>query len=134
MKMNGKTFAEVMERFRFISVQESFDCVVAIANGGIIPAAIINQRLGLPLYLLTINWRDDNKKPRYDSPRLMMPIDFDYKNKKILLVDDRVKSGSTILFAKEKLAGALMIKTFAVNGHADYALYDENCFRFPWLI
>ena len=123
-----------MERFRSIPVQESFDCVVAIAHGGIIPAAILNQRLGLPLHLLYINWRDDNKKPRYDSPRLMAPIDFDCTNKKILLVDDRVKSGSTILFAKEKLEGASMIKTFAVNGHADYALYDVDCFRFPWLI
>ncbi|NCB27269.1 MAG: phosphoribosyltransferase, partial [Bacteroidia bacterium] len=30
--------------------------------------------------------------------------------------------------------GAKQIKTFAVNGKADYSLYDETCFKFPWII
>lgn len=43
--MNSKSFAEVLERFRTIEFKESFDLIVAIANGGIIPAALLNQRL-----------------------------------------------------------------------------------------
>jgi len=27
-----------------------------------------------------------------------------------------------------------VVKTFAVNGKADYALYDEACFKFPWIV
>ena len=129
-----KTWEEVLEKFQTIDIPREFDLIVAIANGGIIPAAILNQRLGKELRLLHIHLRDNEQRPQYDSPRLMRPIDFDPTDKKILLVDDRVKTGSTIIFARELLKQANIIKTFAVNGNADYALYDEACFRFPWLL
>lgn len=130
----AKTFDEVMERFRSITFQEEFDLIVAIANGGIVPAAIINQRLQTEIQLLKINLRDEYQHPKYDEPKLLAPIDFDFKNKRILLVDDRIKTGSTIKLAKELMKEAKVIKTFAVNGNADYALFDESCFKFPWII
>lgn len=130
----AKTFDEVMERFRTITFQDEFDMIVAIANGGIVPAAIINQRLQKEIHMLKINLRDENQHPKYDVPQLIAPIDFDFKGKRILLVDDRIKTGSTIKLACELMKEAELIKTFAVNGNADYALYDESCFRFPWII
>lgn len=130
----AKTFDEVMERFRSITFQEEFDLIVAIANGGIVPAAIINQRLQTEIQLLKINLRDEYQHPKYDEPKLLAPIDFDFKNKRILLVDDRIKTGSTIKLAKELMKEAKIIKTFAINGNADYALFDESCFKFPWII
>ncbi|MFZ4583459.1 MAG: phosphoribosyltransferase, partial [Paludibacter sp.] len=45
-----------------------------------------------------------------------------------------IKSGSTIVVAKEILREAKVVKTFAVNGNADYALFNESCFRFPWMV
>ncbi len=125
---------EVLERFRTIQFQEDFDLIVAIANGGIVPAGIINQRLEKEIRLLRINLRDEYQHPKYDSPRLLTPIDFDCKGKRILLVDDRIKTGATVLFAKELLKDAGLLKTFAVNGNADYALFDETCFKFPWIL
>ena len=56
------------------------------------------------------------------------------KIKSILLVDDRIKTGSTIRLACELLKEARLVKTFAVNGTADYALFDEMCFKFPWIL
>jgi xanthine phosphoribosyltransferase len=132
--MQGKTFEEVMERFRSITFNESFDLIVAIANGGIIPAAILNQRLNVEIQLLKINLRDSSQKPLYDSPKLLSPIDFEYKDKTILLVEDRVKTGASLNMAYNLLHGAKLIKTFAVNGKADYSLYDENCFMVPWIV
>lgn len=129
-----KTYAEVLERFRNIQFSESFDTIVAIANGGIIPAAILNQRLDIGIQLLKINLRDPDQKPKYDSPQLIAPIDFEYKNKTILLVEDRVKTGASLAFACKLLNGAKLLKTFAVNGKADYSLYDEDCFKFPWIL
>jgi xanthine phosphoribosyltransferase len=129
-----KSFEEIMQRFREIEFRETFDMVVAIANGGIIPAAILNQRLQTDMQLLKINLRDPSQQPKYDTPQLLLPIDFDYKNKTILLVEDRVKTGASLQFAVQLLQGAKEIKTFAVNGKADYSLYDEACFRFPWLV
>ena len=84
--------------------------------------------------LLKINLRDPHQIPKYDSPKLVSPIDFDFKDKTILLVEDRIKTGATVNYALELLNEAKQIKTFAVNGKADYSLYDEECFRFPWII
>lgn len=129
-----KSFEEVLLKFKQIEFEENFDMIVAIANGGVIPAAIINQRLNIELNLLKINLRDPNQKPKFDAPKLLEPISFDFKNKTILLVEDRVKTGATVKLALSLLQDAATVKTFAVNGEADYSLYDESCFRFPWII
>lgn len=132
--MSQKTFEEVLFRFQSIVFAEEFDMIVAIANGGIIPAAILNQRLNIEFQLLKINLRDNNQKPKYEAPKLVSPIDFDFKGKRILLVEDRVKTGASLKLACQLLQDAASIKTFAVNGNADYALYNEDCFKFPWII
>ncbi|MDD3967883.1 MAG: phosphoribosyltransferase [Proteiniphilum sp.] len=129
-----KSFDDVMQRFREVTFHEKFDLIVAIANGGIIPAAILNQRLNLRVELLRINLRDPAQKPRFERPQLVSPIDFDIRDKSILLVEDRIKTGATIRFALDLLQDALLVKTFAVNGKADYSLYDEECFKFPWIL
>lgn len=133
--MSAKSMEEVMERFRSLDFEETFDTLVAIANGGIVPAAILNQRLDIGVQLLRINLRDPLQKPRHEAPVLLEPIQFDVKGKRILVVEDRVKTGATLNYAVNLLtqAGASMVKTFAVNGKADYALYDEACFKFPWI-
>ncbi len=129
-----RTAEEVMKRFAEIEFSEEFDILVAIANGGIVPAGILAQRLERPVYLLRINLRDKYQQPKFDTPQLLTPIDFEYKEKRILLIEDRVKTGASLRMAKDLLQGASMIKTFAVNGEADYALFNETCFRFPWII
>jgi hypoxanthine phosphoribosyltransferase len=129
-----KSFEEVIERIRAIEIPETFDMVVAIANGGIIPAAMINQRLGCEYHLLKLNLRDAMQNKLYDKPKLLAEIDFEFKGKRVLLIDDRVKTGTTLQFAKELLSEAKEVKTLAVNGIADYCLYNEPCFRFPWIV
>ena len=138
--MAGHSFEEVLERFRTIEIPEEFDMIVAIANGGIAPAGILAQRLGqgreggIEVRLLRINLRDECQKPRFDAPKLLDPIDFEFAGRRILLVDDRIKSGSTVRLARELLSDAAVVRTFAVNGDADYALYNEECFKFPWIL
>ena len=130
----ARSFDEILERIRTIEIPESFDMVVAIANGGIIPAAMINQRLGSEFQLLKLNLRDAMQQKLYEKPKLLESIGFDFKGKRILLVDDRVKTGTTLQFAKELLSEAAVVKVLAVNGNADYMLFNEACFRFPWLL
>lgn len=89
--MNVKTFEEVRQRFLEITFEERFDLIVAVANGGIIPAAMLNQRLNLDMQLLKLHLRDADQKQLYDRPRLLEEIRFEVKGKKILLVEDRVK-------------------------------------------
>jgi len=59
----AKTMEEVLERFRTIEFHDDFDMIVAIANGGIVPAGIINQRLQKEVHLLRINLRDEYQHP-----------------------------------------------------------------------
>ncbi|MGZ3925159.1 MAG: phosphoribosyltransferase [Flavisolibacter sp.] len=131
---DAKSWEDIQTRMKTIVFDEPFDMIVAIANGGIVPAAMLNQRLQLPVELLKINYRDATQKPQYPAPRLLTDISFDVKDKKVLLVEDRVKTGATVNYAKELLKDAALVKTFAVNGNADYALYNEACFSFPWII
>lgn len=132
----SKTFEEVRSGFETIQFVEKFDLIVAVANGGIIPAAMLNQRLNLEIQLLKLHLRDASQKQLYDKPQLLEDIRFEVKGKTILLVEDRVKTGNTLNFAKQLLldAGAKTVRTFAVNGKADYCIYDEMCFMFPWII
>lgn len=129
-----KSWDEIKTQLNTIVFNESFDMIVAIASGGIIPAAMINQRLQLPIELLKINFRDAKQQPLYQSPKLLSDLNFEVKGKRILLIEDRVKTGATLSYAKELLKDAALVKTFAVNGNADYALYDESCFSFPWIV
>ncbi|MDD4920888.1 MAG: phosphoribosyltransferase [Bacteroidales bacterium] len=134
--MSSKSFEEVKEKFESMTFNEDFDLIVAVANGGIIPAAMLNQRLNLEVQLLKLHLRDAFQKQLFEKPQLLEDIRFEVKDKTILLVEDRVKTGNTLNFAKKLLLelGAKTVKTFAVNGKADYCLYDETCFRFPWII
>lgn len=125
---------EIKEKMYAMDFAEHFDLIVAIANGGIIPAVMLGQILQVKIELLKINYRDINQKPIYESPKLLSAVDFDIKDKTILLVEDRVKTGATLEYAKQLLAGAAVVKTFAVNGPADYSLYNEVCFSFPWIM
>ena len=61
--MAGKTFEEVLRRFQEIEIDEPFDMIVAVANGGIIPAAILAQILDLEIFLLKINLRVAMQRP-----------------------------------------------------------------------
>ena len=132
--MNDKSFEAVAERIRTVKFREEFDMIVAIANGGIIPAALLNQRLNVEFQLLKLHLRDTNQKPLYDVPQLVEEVKFEVECRTILLVEDRVKTGVTLNYARQLLSGAKLVRTFAVNGKADYCLYDESCFRFPWIL
>jgi uncharacterized protein len=133
--MNSKTWEEINERLTAMQFDENFDLIVAVANGGIVPAALLQQKLKIPVELIKMSFRDTTHKPIYTSPQLMAPIHFETVNKKILLVEDRVKTGATLEEAKQILLNAgAVVKTFAVNGKADYSLFDENCFSFPWIL
>lgn len=127
-----KPLADIQQRLQEIEFHEEFDLIVAIARGGIIPAVMLQARLGCSLEWLWLHFRDDQQKPLGPRPELVKPVGFGFVGKTILLVDDRSTSGSTLNRAKEFLQGAACVKTLVVNGKADYSLFNDECFYFPW--
>ena len=130
--MNSKTIDEILNKIKTFEFKEDFDLIVAIARGGLVPAVLLQQKLLIDLEIIWLNFRNENQQPQHDEPVLLKPVAFDYNNKKILLVDDRSRTGKTFVKGKTLLKGAGLVKTFVVNGEADYSLFNEDCFRFPW--
>jgi len=111
---------------------ERFEAIVAIAQGGIIPAALIQQEWGIPMGVVHINYRDHENKPRFAEARLLDEGPPPFVGKKILLVDDVSRTGRTLARARSYLANC-DVRTFLVNGEADFRLYrTEECLRMPW--
>ena len=109
------------------------DCVVGIADGGIVPASLLAHQLGLPLRLLRINYRAPDNSPRHSAPILLADIQSLPEGARILLVDDVSVSGQTLALARELLKGYEVI-TFTLKGMADFVLFPEitACVNWPW--
>ncbi|MDR1818097.1 MAG: hypothetical protein LBR07_08040 [Puniceicoccales bacterium] len=126
------SFDEIVRLLREMRFEEDFDAIVAIAGGGLLPAALLRERLGLAVEVLRLNFRGSDNRPLSERPRLLRQPDFIVAGGRFLLADDRVKTGATFAYARELLADAALVRTFAINGAADYSLYNEPCFPFPW--
>ena len=126
------TFYTELDRVKKEMAAERFDAIVAVAQGGIIPAALLQQEWEIPMSIVRINYRDHENKPRFDDARLLDETRCPYQGRKILLVDDVSRTGRTLARARAWLDGNV-VKTFLANGKADYRLYDtEECLRMPW--
>jgi len=127
-----KPLADVQKRIKELRFHETFDLIVAVARGGIIPAVLLQAVHGWDLEWIWLNFRADDQTPVRPRPELVKPLTFDPVGRSILVVDDRSRTGGTLNRARELLVGARVLKTLVVNGQADYVLFDEDCFYFPW--
>lgn len=126
------SFKQISERLKEIDLPET-DIVIGIGSGGIPPATFVAFHLNAELLVMTMNYRDEQNNPRYESPVLLKKAEWDLAEKKILLVDDVSVSGKTMNAALELLKG-FNVKTLAMKGKADYVLFPEikDCVKWPW--
>jgi len=127
-----KPLERIQDRIRSLELKEQFDLIVAVARGGVIPAMLLQARLGLELEWMWIHFRADDQMPVRPEPTLVRPLAFDPAGRSILVVDDRSSTGGTLKAARALLSGARLVRTLAVNGSADYSLFEDECFYFPW--
>lgn len=116
----------------------SFDVVVGIARGGIVPASLIAHQYQCDLHVIQVNYRDDSNQPQHQEPVLLSdtnPWESIPKEQKILLVDDVSVSGKTMDFALKFFKDHQVI-TFALKGKADHVLFTDikSCVNWPWKI
>jgi hypoxanthine phosphoribosyltransferase len=128
--MKQLTLTQIINKIKTIKFPK-FDLIVAIGKDGIMPASLLHHFLKIPVKVMFLNYRNKNNKPIRKEPILKKPFK-SIKNKKILLVDTVSRTGKTLNKAKELLKKN-KIKTFVINGKADYSLYNfKECIKWPW--
>ncbi len=128
------SFPDIVGRLARWSFPERLDGVVGIALGGVVPAALVAQRLGLDLKIVALNYRDEANEPRYAEPRLLAPAPALGSWRRVLLVDDVYVSGKSWHAARALLPADVTVLPFVLKGRADFALIRdiEGCVRWPW--
>lgn len=110
------------------------DLVVGIGSGGTVPAGLVAFLLGIPLHVVSVNYRDNNNKPVRDNPVFLDPFALNVpEGSSILLVDDVAVTGKTMDLVREALQN-YTIHTFVLKGKADFVLFPDirTCVLWPW--
>jgi xanthine phosphoribosyltransferase len=85
------------------------DYIVGLTRGGLVPANMISQYLGVPMHALHVSLRDNNEKD-CESNLWMSEDAYGYLTdpKKILIVDDINDSGATLNWIKRDWEGGCL--------------------------
>lgn len=126
-------FTEIAARIAGVELPAT-DVVYGVATGGIVPAALLAYRLGVPLVRIDINYRAPDNSPQRAAPELLATLTPPTAGSRVLLVDDVTVTGQTLALARSLLAGS-DVTTLALKGRgADIVLFPEvaTCVAWPW--
>lgn len=115
------------------------DAVVGISRGGIIPARIISDMLLVrDFYVYGVKYYTGINER--DEIRVVQKPDGNFKNKNVLIVDDIIDSGKTMIFVRDQLSSeaagvrtaALLKKPWSEFEPDFYASITDKWIVFPW--
>ena len=134
--MTPLAFTDITARLAAWKFPERIDGVIGIATGGIVPAALVAQRLGVGLKVLALNYRDDANEPRFAEPKLLAPVPDLGVWRRVLLVDDVYVSGKSWHAARALLPAGIEVFPLVLKGKVDFALIREidGCVEWPWKV
>lgn len=134
--MTPLRFEEIAGRLATWTFPSGIDGVVGIASGGVVPAALVAQRLGVGLKVIALNYRDDANEPRHLAPQLLAPAPDLGAWRRVLLVDDVYVSGSSWRAARSHLPAEVEVLPFVLKGRVDFALIRDldGCVAWPWRV
>ena len=134
--MKAVTFQSIVERLNHWRFPDRLDGVVGIATNGVVPAALVAQRLGLEMKVIALNYRDEANEPRYAEPRLLSPAPDLGAWKRVLLVDDVWVTGRSWRAARAALPAGVEVLPFVMKGQTDFALMRDidGCVQWPWRV
>lgn len=126
------TFERIATAIRRIPVPE-VDVVVGIARGGIVPASLLAYRLGCEMATMSVNFRDEDNRPRHDEPKIYAAPSLPAGVESVLLVDDVSVSGATLDIARRALP-EFRVTTLVLKGRADIVVFPDitTCVNWPW--
>lgn len=127
-------FTEIASRLAAWTFPPGIDGVVGIASGGVVPAALVAQRLGVGMKVIAMNYRDDANAPRYPEPKLLSAVPDLGEWRRILLVDDVYVSGQSWRAARALLPESVEVRPFVLKGRQEFALIRDvdGCVQWPW--
>jgi adenine/guanine phosphoribosyltransferase-like PRPP-binding protein len=126
--MKSLSFKDVVDRLARWEFPGGIDGVVGIAQGGVVPAALVAQRLGLELKLIALNYRDEAHEPRFAAPKLLSAVPDLGAWKRVLLVDDVYVSGKSWQAARALLPPEVEVLPFVLKGQGGVRA-DPRCRR-----
>ncbi len=134
--MTPLRFDEIVARLKAWKFPPEIDGVVGIASGGIVPAAMVAQQLGVGLKVIALNYRDEANEPRYDEPQLLSSAPDLEDWQRVLLVDDVYVSGRSWEAARGCLPAEVEVIPFVFKGKQPFALISDlnGCVRWPWRV
>ena len=134
--MTSLSFSDITERLAAWIFPEHIDGVLAIAQGGIVPAALVAVKLGVDLKVIGLNYRDEANEPRYDEPKLLSSIPDLNGWRRVLLVDDVYVTGKSWNAVRRLLPDNVDVLPFVLKGEVDFALIRDidGCVQWPWKI
>ena len=132
--MTPLAFEDITARLAAWKFPAGIDGVVGIASGGVVPAALVAQRLRVGLKLIALNFRDEANAPRFEAPRLLSAVPDLGAWRRVLLVDDVYVSGESWRSARALLPREVEVLPFVLKGKVDFALIRdvEGCVQWPW--
>lgn len=134
--MTPLSLREISARLDAWTFSSDLDGVVGIATGGVVPAALVAQRLGLDLKVIALNYRDEANQPQHAAPLLLAPAPDLGTWRRVLLVDDVYVSGRSWHAARAHLPAAIEVLPFVLKGRSEFALIRDldGCVRWPWRV
>lgn len=134
--MTPLTLQEITDRLDRWVFQERLDGAIGIASGGVVPAALVAQRLRLGLKVIALNYRDEANEPRFPEPRLISAVPALGGWRRVLLIDDVWVSGKSWHAARAALPAEVEVLPFVLKGKVDWALIRDvdGCVQWPWRV
>jgi len=134
VKTSPLAFTDITSRLAAWEFPPGIDGIVAIAGGGVVPAALVAQRLGLELKVIALNYRDEQNEPRFAEPKLLSSVPDLGTWRRVLLVDDVYVTGKSWHAARALLPREVDVLPFVLKGKVDFALIRDvdGCVEWPW--
>jgi len=120
--MTPLTFRDIVERLARCRFRRASMASWASPLGGVVPAALVAQRLGLELKVIALNYRDEANEPRFTEPQLLSAVPDLGLWKRVLLSTtstSRQELGGRARVAASRRGGAAVCAEREVDFRAD---------------
>jgi len=130
--MKSPTFEEITTRLAQWPFPAGIDGVIGIASGGVVPAALVAQRLGVGLKTIRVTYRDSKHGTRFNEPQLASEVPGIGAWQRVVLVDDLYVSGRSWNAARAMLPKHVEVLPFVLSGDAPFALFRDKQVVTDW--